>query len=83
VNVTAPGPVPQAEYARTLARVLRRPAIVPAPAFAVRLALGEFSGEVLNGARVLPRRLTGSGYAFRHAELEPALRDVLAQGAGS
>ncbi len=77
VNVTAPTPVTQAEYARTLGRVLRRPAVLPAPAFAVRLVLGEFAGEVLDGQRVMPKRLSDSGYAFRHPDLEPALRQLL------
>ncbi|HZO61178.1 MAG TPA: TIGR01777 family oxidoreductase [Solirubrobacterales bacterium] len=77
VNVTAPGAVTQGEYARTLGRVLGRPAVLPAPAFAVRLVLGEFAGEVLHGQRVVPRRLTEGGYAFRDPELEPALRHVL------
>ena len=74
VNVTAPAPVTQADYARTLGRVLRRPAVLPAPGFAVRLVLGEFANEVLEGQRVIPERLLGRGYAFRHPELEPALR---------
>ena len=77
VNVTAPEPVTQGEYARTLGRVLRRPAVLPAPGFALRLLLGEFASEVLNGQRVLPRRLSDSGYAFRHPKLEPALRQLL------
>ena len=77
VNVTAPDAVRQRDYARTLGRVLRRPAMLPAPGFAVRLILGEFAGEVLNGQRALPRRLTESGYAFRFPELGPALRHVL------
>jgi hypothetical protein len=81
VNVTAPTPVTQAEYARTLGRVLRRPALLPAPGFAVRLVLGEFAGEVLEGQRAIPRRLADSGYAFRHPDLEPALRDVLRRDA--
>jgi uncharacterized protein (TIGR01777 family) len=77
VNVVAPAPVTNAEYARTLGRVLGRPALVPAPGFTVRLVLGEFAQEVLGGQRVVPERLGGSGYAFRCAELEPALRHVL------
>jgi uncharacterized protein (TIGR01777 family) len=81
VNVTAPGPVTQREYARTLGAVLRRPAVLPAPAFAVRAILGEFAGEVLEGQRVLPGRLTDSGYVFRYPQLEPALRHVLGVGA--
>jgi NAD dependent epimerase/dehydratase family enzyme len=76
-NVTAPAPVTNAEYARTLGRVLGRPALLPAPAPAVRLALGEFSGELLNGQRVLPDRLLEEGFEFRHPELEAALRHVL------
>ena len=81
VNVTAPEPVRQAEYARVLARVLHRPALLPAPSLVVRAVLGEFAGVVLTGARVLPQRLIDSGYAFRHASLEPALRDVLDRSA--
>ncbi len=77
VNVAAPGAVTQREYASTLARVLRRPALLPAPAFAVRAILGEFANEVLQGQRVIPKRLLDGGYAFRHSELEPALRHVL------
>jgi len=77
LNVTAPEPVTQAEHARTLGHVLGRPAVLPAPAFAIRAVLGEFAGEVLTGARVLPERLSELGYVFRHRELEPALRDLL------
>ena len=83
VNVTAPNPVTQAEYARTLGRVVRRPAVLPAPGFAVRAILGEFAGEVLDGQRVLPRRLTDSGYAFRYPQLEQALRHALDPGESS
>ncbi len=77
VNVTAPAPVTQAQYARTLGRVLRRPAVLPAPAFAVRAILGEFANEVLDGQRVIPERLSDSGYVFGYPQLEPALRHVL------
>jgi uncharacterized protein len=79
VNTTAPNPVTNAEFSRTLGRVLGRPAILPAPAFAVRAALGEFASEVLEGARVLPRRLVESGYTFRHPRLEPALKHLLSR----
>jgi uncharacterized protein (TIGR01777 family) len=77
VNVTAPEPVTNATYARTLGRVLRRPAILPAPAPALKLVLGEFASELLTGQRVLPQRLLADGFAFRHPDLESALRDVL------
>ncbi len=81
MNAVAPNPVTNAEFAKTLGRVLGRPAVVPAPAFAVRLALGEMAdGLLLASARVEPGRLLLSGYRFRHPELEGALRDLL-QGA--
>ena len=75
--MTAPQPVTNAEYARTLGRVLGRPAVLPAPAPAVRLVLGEFAGELLGGQRVLPDRLREDGFEFRYPELEGALRHVL------
>jgi NAD dependent epimerase/dehydratase family enzyme len=59
--------------------VLHRPALLPAPAPAVRLVLGEFAGEVLDGQRVLPERLLADGFGFAHPELEGALRHVLAR----
>jgi hypothetical protein len=75
VNVTSPQPVRQREFARTLGRVLRRPAFLPAPAFALKIILGEFAGGLLASQRVVPSNL--SGYRFRFAELELALRDIL------
>jgi uncharacterized protein (TIGR01777 family) len=78
VNAVAPDPVPQAELARVLGRVLHRPARLPVPALAVRLGLGE-QGEalLLASARIRPARLLDSGYAFADPELEPALRRIL------
>jgi hypothetical protein len=78
VNAVAPNPVRNAEFTKTLGRVLRRPTIFPAPAFALRLALGEMAGALLlSSQRVLPKRLEAAGYRFLHTELEPALRAVL------
>ena len=78
VNAVAPRPVTNREFAKTLGRVLGRPAVLPAPAFAVRLVLGEMADELLlASARVAPERLLLSGYAFRHPELEGALRHLL------
>jgi uncharacterized protein len=79
VNVTAPEAVTSRELAQALGRVLRRPALLPAPAFGVRLAMGrEMADETaLGGARVLPERLLASDYAFRFRQLEPALRHLL------
>ncbi|HYB72962.1 MAG TPA: TIGR01777 family oxidoreductase [Candidatus Sulfotelmatobacter sp.] len=82
VNAVAPSPATNAEFARTLARVLRRPALAPLPAFAVRLALGEMADALLLASqRVLPARLQASGYAFRFPDLEGALGHLLGRGA--
>jgi uncharacterized protein len=75
--VTAPAPVTNGELSRALGRVLHRPAVFPVPGFAVQLLYGEMSSVVTTGQRVIPRRLTDSGYPFAHPELEAALRDVL------
>jgi uncharacterized protein len=78
VNAVAPAPVTNAEFTRTLGRVLGRPTLVPLPAFAARLALGEMADELLLvSQRVLPARLEESGYAFRYPALENALRVAL------
>ncbi len=78
VNAAAPNPVTNREFAKTLGRVLGRPAVLPAPAFALRLLLGEMADELLlASARVEPGRLLRSGYRFRHPELEEALRHLL------
>jgi uncharacterized protein (TIGR01777 family) len=77
VNVTAPQPVTNAQLSRVLGRVLRRPAVLPVPGFAVRALNGEMADIVITGQRVVPQRLHELGYEFRHPQLEPALRDVL------
>lgn len=78
VNAVAPAPVTNAEFTRTLGRVLRRPTLVPMPAFAARLALGEMADELLlSSQRVLPTRLLASGFAFGYPTLESALRHEL------
>jgi uncharacterized protein (TIGR01777 family) len=81
INATAPNPVTNSEFTATLARVLRRPALLPVPAPALRLAFGEMADvALLGGARAIPARLVQSGYQFRHPQLEGALRGVLATG---
>ena len=78
VNAVAPNPVTNREFTRTLGKVLGRPTLLSMPAFAARLALGQFAEEgLLAGARVVPARLAQTGYQFRHPELEPALRRLL------
>jgi uncharacterized protein (TIGR01777 family) len=76
-NATAPEPERQARFAKALGRALGRPAILPAPAFALRLILGEFSTELLSGKRVLPRRARQAGFAWRFERLDDALADLV------
>jgi uncharacterized protein (TIGR01777 family) len=77
INATAPQPVRQKEFAQVLGRVLRRPAFLPTPAFALKIALGEFADGILASQRVLPRRAQEMGYRFQFEELEGALREIL------
>jgi hypothetical protein len=75
VNLVAPSPVRNEEFSRVLAGMLHRPAIFPAPAFVLRLAMGEMAdGMLLASNRVRPDRLLTAGYPFRFQILEPALR---------
>jgi uncharacterized protein (TIGR01777 family) len=69
----APAPVRNEDFTRELARAVRRPALLPAPAFAVRLALGELAGELLGSRRVRPARALALGHRFAHPELASAL----------
>jgi uncharacterized protein (TIGR01777 family) len=78
VNAVAPHPVTNHELTKTLGRVLRRPTIMPAPAFALRLAFGELAdATLLASTRVKPGRLLAAGYRFRFPDLEGALRHLL------
>ena len=77
-NLTAPQPVTQKQFARTLGRVLRRPAFAPAPGFVMKILFGEMGKSlILDGQKVHPKRLLDSGYEFEHESLEQALRDAL------
>lgn len=78
VNLTAPDPVTNAEFTRALADVLHRPAVLPVPGIALRVALGEFGPVgVLTGQRAVPKKLLDAGFSFTHADLEGALRAAL------
>ncbi len=80
INAVAPAPVTNREFARTLGRVLRRPAVLPLPAGAARLLLGRMADELLlASARVVPARLEAAGFTFGDATLERALRRLLAR----
>ncbi|HEY7891136.1 MAG TPA: TIGR01777 family oxidoreductase [Solirubrobacteraceae bacterium] len=78
VNATAPEPASNREFSRALGRVLKRPALLPVPALALRARYGEMAQIVTSGARVLPARALMLGYSFKHPHLEEALADTLA-----
>ncbi|NES29637.1 TIGR01777 family protein [Micromonospora terminaliae] len=78
VNVVGPAPVTNAEFTRELARQLHRPAIMPIPALALKVALGGFAHEALTSTRVLPGVLGKAGFAWTHPDLPGALRAALA-----
>ncbi|MFM1751842.1 MAG: hypothetical protein RL119_804 [Actinomycetota bacterium] len=79
VNLTAPQPVTQAEFTKTLARVLKRPSLLPVPSFGPKLLLGGELADALlfTGQKVMPNVLKASGYSFIHNDLETALRSLL------
>ena len=76
-NLCAPNPVRNREAARILGQAMGRPSALPAPAFALKALLGEMAEIVLSGQRAVPARLLDRGFAFKHPELEDALRDLL------
>ena len=77
-NVCSPNPATNAEYTKVLGRVLNRPTVFPVPATAARIALGGVADELLLASkRMQPARLEETGYAFRHPDLEQALRHLL------
>jgi uncharacterized protein len=79
VNANSPSPVTNAEFSKALGRALHRPSVMPAPAFALRLALGEMAEALLlSGQRALPVRATDHGFAFRFTNIDEALAAVLA-----
>ncbi|GIW08944.1 MAG: hypothetical protein KatS3mg061_0001 [Dehalococcoidia bacterium] len=78
---SGPQPVRQAEFARVLGAALGRPALVPTPAFALRLALGEFASELLESRRCIPERTLAVGFTFTHPTVGEAIRSALAEPA--
>jgi len=77
VNATAPAPATNAEFSKALGRALRRPALAPVPAFAIRALYGEMATIVVTGQRAVPERTQALGYRFAHPELDRALRSAL------
>jgi uncharacterized protein (TIGR01777 family) len=77
VNVSAPEPVTNKAFSKALGRALHRPAVAPVPKLALKLLYGEMSEIVTTGVRAVPRRATELGYAYRHPDLDGALRAAL------
>ena len=77
LNATAPAPVRNTEFTKTLGTVLRRPTLLPVPIFGLKLMMGEFADFVVLSQNVLPEKTEVSGYEFRHRTLEAALSDLL------
>ena len=76
-NITAPEPVRNRDFTRALGRALHRPALMPAPGFALRLILGEMADEMLlGGQRVLPSRTKDAGFTFSYPTLDASLRHI-------
>jgi uncharacterized protein (TIGR01777 family) len=79
LNATSPAPVTNAEFSKALGRVMKRPSLLPAPAFALRIALGDMADALLlSSQRALPVRATDLGFSFRYANIDDALASVLA-----
>jgi len=76
-NLTSPNPVSNNEFGKTIGKVMRKPHFIPVPGFVMKIVFGEVSTVVLDGQRVLPKRLLDSGYIFKYTMLEDALRDLL------
>jgi len=79
LNATAPNPVQNADFSRSLGRALHRPAILPVPAAVLRLFYGEMAEMLLASQRALPERALACGYRFRYEDLDAALREVLSR----
>lgn len=76
-NLCAAKPATNTQFMQTMARVMGRPALIPVPGFALKLAMGEMATTVLDSQRVIPQRLLDAGYDFHFPDLEHALRDIL------
>jgi uncharacterized protein (TIGR01777 family) len=80
INAVAPNPVRNAELASEIARTLHRPCLLPVPAFALRIALGNLSDELLGSRRCIPQRMLDAGFEFAHTEIGSALALELGRG---
>ncbi len=79
VNVCSPNPVRNKDLAKALGKALHKPSFLPAPGFMVKLVLGEFGSVILEGQRVIPRRLLESGFTFQYPDIDAALQKIIGQ----
>ena len=77
VNICSPQPVRNRELGDAIGRVLHRPSFMPAPGFMIKLILGEFGSVLLEGQRVIPRRLLDAGFKFRYPDIDEALKSIV------
>jgi len=77
VNVCSPNPVRNKDLAKAIGRALHKPSFIPAPGFMVKLVLGEFGSVILEGQRVIPRKLLESGFTFQYPDIEKALQGII------
>ena len=79
VNLCSPNPLRNKDLAKALGKALHRPSFMPAPGFMIKLVLGEFGSVILEGQRVIPRRLLDSGFAFQYPDIDKALQNLMGQ----
>jgi uncharacterized protein (TIGR01777 family) len=79
INLTAPHPVTNREFARALGRALKRPALLPVPPLVLKLYLGELANHVVTGVRAIPARARALGYHFRYPEIDIAFRGIFGE----
>jgi len=79
VNVCSPNPVRNKDLAKALGRALHRPSFIPAPGFMVKLVLGEFGSVILEGQKVIPKKLLENGFVFQYADIHQALQNIAGQ----
>jgi uncharacterized protein (TIGR01777 family) len=79
VNVCSPNPVRNKDLARALGKALHKPSFMPAPGFMIKLVLGEFGSVILEGQRVIPKKLLENGFVFQYGDIEKALQSIVGQ----
>jgi uncharacterized protein (TIGR01777 family) len=77
INLTSPNPIRNKELAKALGRAMHRPSFLPAPGFMLKLILGEFGSVLLEGQRVIPKKLSDNGYVFTYPEIDGALQSLI------